>query len=139
MQEYIMSDNQLLFDNEINEIIIDERNKEIKKLEEEFTDLRDSMQLLSVLLVEQGENLDISENNLEKTAIELNEANIILEKIPDKKETLVKNIKIVSSIIIGGLVLGGVGSVFGIIPGIIGLGLGSGSGAVISIVSNLVK
>lgn len=139
MQEYIMLDNQLLFDNEINEIIIDERNKEIKKLEEEFTNLRDSMQLLSVLLVEQGENLDISENNLEKTAIELNEANIILEKIPDKKETLVKNIKIVSSIIVGGLVLGGVGSVFGIIPGIIGLGLGSGSGAVISIVSNLVK
>ena len=134
-----MSENQLLFDNEINDIIINERNEEIKKLEEEFTDLRDSMQMISVLLLEQGENLDVSENNLDNTVITLNESNEILQTIPDKKETLIKNVKIVSGIIVGGLVVGGIGSVFGIIPGLIGLGIGSGSGAIVGVISNLIK
>lgn len=141
-----MSESQLLFvddmrinEDSINEIIINERNKEILRLEQDFTDLRDSMDILSVLVLDQGENLDVSETNLEETKIHLNEANQVLEKIPDKKELLIRNVKIASGIVIGGLLLGGVGSVFGIIPGLVGAAIGSSSAAIVAGISNLVK
>ena len=119
--------------------IIKERNNEIKNLEKDLIDLHDSMTILSTMLNEQGEELNIAEINVENTVITTNEAVIILENIPDKQTTLVKNLKIVGAATVGGVLLGGIGSIFGIIPALIGAGIGTSGGGIVGYISNLFK
>ena len=119
--------------------IIKERNNEIKNLEKDLIDLHDSMTILSTMLNEQGEELNIAEINVENTVITTNEAVIILENIPDKQTTLVKNLKIVGAATVGGVLLGGIGSIFGIIPALIGVGVGTSGGGIVGYISNLFK
>lgn len=137
--ENILIDNQLFTSQNVNELIIKERNEEIKNLERDLVDLRDSMEILSSMLGEQGEALDVAEAHVEETVITTNEAVQIIEQIPDKKQVLVRNIKIISGVIVGGALLGGVGSIFGIIPAVVGAGIGSGGGAIVGYISDLLK
>lgn len=135
------STNIIQIDNQLFETLdlINERNKEIKSLEEDLVALRDSMEILATMIDDQGEKLDIAEKNIEETVITTQEAVQIIEQISDKRDILIRNVKIVSGVIIGGALLGGIGSIFGIIPAIVGAGVGSSGGAVIGFVSDLLK
>ncbi|AYV77044.1 MAG: hypothetical protein Barrevirus9_13 [Barrevirus sp.] len=126
-------------DDEINQIIMKERNDDIKDLEKDLIDLHDSLQMLSLMVHDQGSNLNISANNVEKTVTVTNETVTILEQIPDKKEVIIKNVKIASGIIIGGTVLGGIGSIFGIIPALIGASIGGSTGGIVGYLTNIFK
>lgn len=136
--EIILIDNQL-FDDKTTDQIIEERNKEIKSLEQDIIALNDSMIILATLLNEQGDELKIAEMNVEQSEITMIETVAILENIPDKKDTVINTVKVISGIVIGGTIVGSIGSIFGILPAIIGVGLGSGTGGIVAYISNLLK
>lgn len=119
--------------------IVKDRNKDIKNLEQDLVDLSESMQLLATMVGEQGEAIDTAEEHVEKSVITINESLVIIENIPDQKETLVKNLKIAGSIVVGGTLCGGIGLLFGIGTAIIGTAVGCGGGAIVGVVSNLFK
>ncbi|ARF09520.1 hypothetical protein Indivirus_1_143 [Indivirus ILV1] len=123
----------------VDELLIKERNEEIKSLEEELINLRDSMKILASMIDDQGEIIDIVEKKIEETAITTEETVKIIEKIPNKKDIIIRNVKIVSGVIIGGAILGGIGSIFGIIPAVICAGIGSSSGAIVGYTTSFLK
>lgn len=110
----------------VDDILIEETNKELIKLEQELNSLKE----LSEIVVE---NIDLQEKPLDKVEENVESANINVINTIEKFEIIEShyistNAKIIGGTIIGGLLLGGVGSLFGIIPAIAGLGIGSGTG-----------
>ena len=74
------------------------------------------------------------------SVIQVVEAVETIEKIPDKREQLIKGLKIAGAATIGGIFLGGIGFfTYGIGPAVIATGVGIGGGAGVGIISNLFR
>lgn len=120
--------------------MIKERNKEVQELEQTLSDLSESMEIIASLLEEQGEELDIAENNTEKSVVAVQEATVTIAKLPTKKEKLIKGLKIAGIATVSGIVLGGIGFLtYGIGPAIIATSVGLGGGAGVGYIANLFK
>ena len=136
----IINDIELEQDDDVAEAIIRERNKEIQELEQDLSDLSESMEIIASLLQEQGEELDIAENNTENSVIAVEEAAITISKLPTKKEKLIRGLKIAGTATVSGIVLGGIGFLtYGIGTAIIATSVGVGGGAGIGYIINLFK
>ena len=65
-KDSIMIGNIELFALNPDEEIIKDRNKDIQQLEQDLTDLSESMEIIASLLHDQGEELDVAENNIQR-------------------------------------------------------------------------
>jgi len=123
---------------DIDRLMAEDRNKQIKELESEIIELNETMQMVNALIVRDGEKLDIVEDNITKVSQDVEETIIILENTAEQVDG-VRNkyttVKVVSGVVVGGVLLGGIGSIFGIIPAVIGAGIGSGGGGLVGYVS----
>ena len=138
-KNFIFSELQEVTPDEVDLAIIKDRNRDIKALETDLIEISEIYKIINTMIVDQGEALDIAENNVENTVTTVQETTVILENITDKKDVLIKNLKIAGGIIIGGTLCGGIGSIFGIGTAIIGAGVGGSGGAVVAFISNLFR
>ena len=117
----------------LDENLIDENNKNIKLIENDLQDLSESFKMLLELAHKDQDNLNNIEDNTEKVYEQVKDSDEILKYVQKNKIYNIKNkIKIIAGVTIGGLLFGGVGSIFGIIPAIVGTGVGTGTGGLFS-------
>jgi len=116
---------------DVDKAIIDETNMLLEYLEKDMVALSEITLIINENIMIDKEKLDKIEENVIEIDNTISETIPILEKVIEIKEQIddkYKIIKIVGGAIIGGGLCGGIGFVFGIIPGIVGLGLGTSSG-----------
>lgn len=122
MQEYEVNEN-------IESMIIEERNREIIELETDLIDMSEIFFDLGNMIHIQGENMDIMNNLIETTN---RDVSISLKNLADAEDII--NIKYQTirniSIVIGGITLGACGFIVGPLIGlgtlISGAGIGTG-------------
>jgi hypothetical protein len=118
-----------VFDDDIVKAILDDRNREVRELESQMTDLANIFRDLSEMLYDHGEKIDVSALHVETA-----ETNIIITEQHLEKAAVTKN-NVQSfywkgALVCGGFVLGGVGLAFWIpIAGIVTSGVAA-TGAV---------
>ena len=104
-------------------------NKDLEKLYKDLEDLSSTINIFNTIVINSQENIDhiesqtkLIKHNIEDNKIDLQEINqkIVLDKI-----------KLVGGAIITGVLFGGVGSIFGLIPALIGTGSGLCAGGII--------
>lgn len=109
--------NELISDDEVDKNIISERNQSIHEISQEVEELTNTWNLISKLIYDQGENLNVAENHVEMTEINTNEAVNNLKKAGDHmRDRLIVARDI--SIVIGGGVIGLPGFLLGPFVGI---------------------
>jgi len=116
---------------DVDKAIIDETNMLLEYLEKDMVALSEITLIINENIMIDKEKLDKIEENVIEIDNTISETIPILEKVIEIKEQIddkYKIIKIVGGAIIGGGLCGGIGFVFGIIPGIVGIGLGTSSG-----------
>ena len=103
----------------INQIIIEERNREIQEIEREIIDLHEISRSLSLLLGEQGEELDKGLTKLDESVEHTESAKQSLEKslLYDENGKRLRELSILAS----GVTLGALGFLGGPIVGVITL------------------
>ena len=119
---------------DVDQAIIKETNTKLLEIERDFNDLCDAVKIMNELIGLDQEKLDYAESNLVEVDNTILETLPILEEayeLKNKMKNKYLTVKIISGATIGGIVIGSIGSVFGIIPGIIGLSVGTGSGGLI--------
>lgn len=112
--EYYLQEDEI---NAVDLTIIQERNREVREIEEDIINIHEINLSLSQMLAQQGEQLDIAEQHVENTVIQVNEASENLsqtQEIVEKGRKLLRDVCIVG----GGLVLGSLGLLLGPIVGI---------------------
>jgi hypothetical protein len=124
--------------NDIDNFTIHERNKEIKKIEEDMEALAEIQRDLALLVHIQGESIDIAAENVEKTEITVNEATQHIQKASETQ-------KKTNRLFVGGLLTsagvavgGGLVAIASPIAGALIAGAGIVSGVII-VVSKVVK
>lgn len=111
-----------------DEEFLNETNLEIENIENELLELSSIIEITGELVFIDQQQLDTVEKD-----ITILEQNLDLSKSNNHIDS--KN-KIIGGIILGGILFGGIGAVFGIIPGVIAMGLGSGSAGAIGYFMN---
>ena len=115
----------------IDEEIIRERSEEIKLIEMEMTEISEIMTDLSLMIGQQGEEIQLSVENIEYAKEEVEESVNHLEesvKYVDKRKQLIKN----AVLIFTGISLGALGFIAGPIIGAITLVTGTATGGTIA-------
>lgn len=122
--------------------LFNETTKQLQEIERELKDINELMVSFSGLLVKQGEELNNTEDHVVNTNQTIAATLPILEEtIEEIKEINNKYItlKIVGGAVLGGILFGGVGSIFGIIPGIVCTGVGTTSGVAVGYLSKYIN
>ncbi len=105
---------------EIDRLIMSERNESITCLTREVSDVSETMIIINSLLSDQGEFIEVTLNttNIIDNYVETSVANL-----RDAEQYHSKNIKLVRDILVltGGIVLGGLGFIGGPIVGVVTL------------------
>ena len=115
----------------IDEEIIRERSEEVKFIKMEMTEISEIMTDLSLMIGQQGEEIQLSVENIEHVKVEVEESVNHLEesvKYSDKRKQLIKN----TVLIFTGISLGALGFIAGPIVGAITLITGGTSGITIA-------
>lgn len=115
--EYIYDELNNDTDSDIDEIIIKERNKSILEISQELEHVVDTYNIISTMIDNQKDNININLNKVENIEITINEATIDLEKSVDhdyKRLIMIRDISIVA----GGGILGLSGFILGPIIGV---------------------
>lgn len=115
-------------EDQFNEIAIDYCvSPNMKIMEKDLLELEEIFKLSYELVLIDNENIDHVEEEVKETNnnIEVADENIVEAKIIKNSSN---GIKIIGGIAIGGILCGGVGAIFGIVPGIIGMSIGGGLG-----------
>jgi hypothetical protein len=125
---------------DVDELLISQMNKDMKEIEQELSALHELFELLGIHVYKQKEDLEEIEQKVTNSDVNvqiatntLKEANII------RKKSNKKIIKIIGGATVGGLLFGGVGAAFGIIPTLVGTGIGIGAGSIVPSVVTLFK
>jgi rRNA maturation endonuclease Nob1 len=125
-----------------DEEIIKETNKQLKEIEQELAGLKELMESMNEMIVLDGEKLDQAEENVVNADQTIEETLPILETtIKEIKEIENKYtvLRVVGGAVVGGVLFGGVGSVFGIIPGLVCTIVGTGGGTAAGYLSKFIK
>src|SRR5579885_369989 len=93
---------QIEIQEDLNQLIIKERNKELKQIEQDTSDLAESMQILRNELNKQGDKIDLISANTESSS----DASEKGTKDLQKAENHANNSRIWKAILISGSVLG---------------------------------
>lgn len=112
--------------------IIKETNEHLEQLKSNLLMLSETMQLL-------GEYIEIDSdkfNAIEKTMDESSEiiidgVKILDDSAPKIHGNKIMAFKVVSGVVLGGTIMGGIGSTFGVVPALICMGLGSSGGGLV--------
>lgn len=113
---------------EINDSRVDViRTNEIIQIEKELMDLKETLEIMEKIIVSDGHKLDKIEHNIINSTQCIKKTNRIIMEYDKPKLNL---IKIIGGATLGGIVLGGIGSIFGTIPTIIGIGIGTCIGGI---------
>lgn len=107
-----------------------ETNLEIENIEKELLALNSVNEIVGELVF-----MDQEKINLVDTQITLAQQNLettipILSEVSNSNSGITK-LKIMGGVILGGTLLGGVGALFGIVPCIVAVGIGSGTGGLV--------
>ena len=127
---------------DVDQAIIEETNLKMKELEQDFADLCDAMKIMNELVLLDEEKLEEIEQNVITTDSVILETIPILEQALELKEELDNKyvtLKVIGGVIVGGLLFGGVGSIFGIIPAVVGAGVGGGGGGIVGYLTKFFK
>ena len=119
---------------DVDKAIIEETNLKLEELQKDFVDLCDALKMLNGLALIDEEKLEEIEENVIQTDTIISDTLPILEQAIELKEdadNMYTTFKVVGGVMIGGIVCGGIGAIFGIVPAIIGVGIGSGSGGAV--------
>ena len=128
---------EIYSNNEIDNEILEETDKDFKKILENMKDINNLIEIMHNETVDQGENINKIEENTEDVIeyIEEGSKELVLAKIYDKINKK-KLMAIGGGVITGGIVGTCVGGFFGIIPGMvigsIGVGIGAGTGVAVN-------
>jgi len=116
-------------DDEVDRIIIEERNKETRQIEKDIYTMSEIFVELSEMVHEQGEQIRVNEKIVQKVNRDVAES---IKKLADAEDMHMARTKIIRdiAIVFGGLGLGACGFLVGPIVGlstlVSGVGLGSG-------------
>lgn len=117
---------------DVDNEIIKETNSELNKINNDVKDLYEMINTLNELTINDQEkldnveiNLNITENNITDTLPILEEV-IELKESGDNKYTMAR---VLTGSLIGSLICTPIGALFGLVPSIIGLTIGFGTGA----------
>lgn len=125
-----------LVDDSVDNAIIEETNMLLENLQQDMLALSEIHLIINENIVLDGEKLDKIEENVIEVDKTIEETLPLLEEVIELKDNYTFA-KIAGGVVVGGTLCGGVGVIFGVVPGIIGLGLGGGGGGVIAYVVNL--
>lgn len=110
--------------------IIKERNEDMKRINDEMDALVDIQRMMGQYIVEQGEALEVTQEAMNNTKQDVIEG---VDQLEISHKEAVKNSKMKMGMagggFIGGMTLGAIGLIFGPIPTIAGLALGTVGGA----------
>jgi len=113
----------------IDDIFIKEHNQQIKKIKDELIQLNEIMITFANLTDLQKEPIEKTNNITNQIDIDTKITTNNIKKAANYLKLMEnKKINIISNTIIGGLLCGGLGSIFGIIPAVICCGIGSSIG-----------
>jgi len=119
---------------------VDDKNQEIRELEKDLGLLAETMTSFYKLVGIQGDNIKHVEENTVTTDIvvsagvnELQQAEIL------NRDNYTNIISVTGGAVIGGLLFGGIGAVFGIAPALIGGGVGTGTGVIVGAITNKIR
>lgn len=121
--------------------VIKETNKQLQEIENDLLGIDRIMKDFHVLFVDDAEKLLQIEDKVTEVTKTVEETLPIIDSIIEEIKISSDNkiaLKLVSGAVIGGLLLGGVGSIFGIIPAIICTGVGSSSGVIVGYFSKYI-
>lgn len=115
----------------IDEMIITENNKEVRQINKEVQEIKEIMDVLSQYISIDQKNLDISETSVSECErlVKKGNAEIVLAK---KYLERASKVKLFGYTIAGGVVFATVGSFAGPIGSIVGVCIGTGTGALFS-------
>ena len=103
------------------------------KMYQELADLKDCMNTFSQIVLRDGETLNKIEDKVQKINDEIQTTVIELKNVEQNiNSDFISKLKIIGGVAAGGLLFGGIGGIFGLVPALIGLGVGSGTGGLIS-------
>ena len=133
--------NNIDSDNEVDKAIIEETNMLLAGLEKDIIALSEISLIINENIVIDGEKLNDIEENVIETDTTLSETIPLLKEVIEIKEQI--NNKYTILAVIGGTIIGGgigsIGFAFGVVPGVIGLSLGTGGGGGIAYVVDKIK
>ena len=87
--------------------------------------LKETFNIINEFIILDQPKIDKIEENILTANDFINDGNVIIIDTKEKNKNNYKILKIIGGATIGGICLGGISSIFGIIPGIIGASLGS--------------
>jgi hypothetical protein len=106
-----------------NDLIIEETNILLENLKDDMIAINDISLIINESIITDTENLNIIETNIESANNDLNDSINILKKIN------VTNI--IGGVVVCSSICSGIGLCVGIVPAIIGFGIGSSTGFII--------
>lgn len=123
-----------------NQIILQERAEEMKELAQDIEELFEISRILGKMIHQQGENIDVIDNNIQSAVMDLEFTVVSLENSNEYAQKLRRNVKN-AAIVIGSSALGAFGFLGGPIIGIAAMISGgmTGFGLVIAGEKNLVN
>ena len=127
-------------DKNYNQIILEERAEEMKELAQDIEELSEISRILGKMIYQQGENIDVIDNNIQSAVMDLEFTIISLEKSNEYAIKLRRNVKN-AAIVIGSSALGAFGFIGGPIIGIAAMISGgmTGFGLVVASEKNMVN
>jgi len=127
---------------DVDQAIVEETNLKMKELEQDFADLCDAMKIMNELVLLDEEKLEEIEQNVITTDTTILETIPILEQALELKEEIDNKyiaIKVIGGVLAGGFLFGGIGAIFGIIPAVVGAGVGGGGGGIVGYLTKFFK
>lgn len=123
---------------EDNEKLIEERAKEIDEIEVQVLEINEIMQDLCTIIKEQGDHLEVVEQQVEKTVVNTEQAVEELQLANEYSKSMRnKMFKIVGYTTLGFCLGGGIGSIHGLTTAALGSGIGTGAGALWGSISGI--
>ena len=120
----------ILSDDEVDYHIAVERNQSIHEINRDIEDLAETWTMVSSLVEEQGENINIIENQIQNTVINTEQGVINLERANEYVKDKIIIIRDIS-IVVGGGILGAGGFLLGPLVGIGTVIAGSAAGGAV--------
>ena len=124
----------ILVELDSNELILEERRHTMSIIERELSDLAQSQEYCnSILEMSQGD-LEGIDNCLNSVDANIGSTQSKLELINSYKHDVnIGLVKVIVPVVVCGVLFGGVGAVFGLIPAVVGIACGLGTGGAVGV------
>lgn len=117
-------------DSDIETSILQEKEELLNQIQNDLIILQEIVDSVNELVYDQKDNVDQITLTVDRVEENIELGNEQLEQALGYNVQHKKTVTLtIGGAVIGGLLTGGIGSVFGLVPAIIGLGLGSGLGS----------